>query len=110
MLSRRDFLRSAGGITALALTPAGNRLFAAPAAGPGPRLPLFTVIPYIQPGANSTLTDGRESVVVAWQTLEGIADFAVEFGETERYGRTAVCQSLARNAGHGGDAERRMNW
>ena len=110
MLSRRDFLRSAGGITALALTPVGNRLFAAPAAGPGPRLPLFTVIPYIQPGPNSVLDDGRESVVVAWQTLEGIADFAVEYGETERYGRTAVCQSLPRNAGHGGDAERRMNW
>jgi hypothetical protein len=109
VLSRRDFLKSAGGITALALTPLGDRLYAAPAVD-GPRLPLFTVLPYLQPGPNSRLVDGRESLVVAWQTLEGIADFMVEYGETDAYGRSAVCQSLPRAAGHGGDAERRHNW
>ncbi len=90
MLSRRHFLKSAGGITALALTPLGDGVFAASVTG-GPRLPLFTVLPYIQPGANSRLVDGRESVVVAWQTLEGAADFLVEYGDTQRYGRSAVC-------------------
>jgi len=109
MLSRRNFLKSAGGITALALTPLGDGVFAASVTG-GPRLPLFTVLPYIQPGANSRLVDGRESVVVAWQTLEGAADFLVEYGDTQRYGRTVVCQSASRAAGHGGDAERRRNW
>src|SRR5215831_14965254 len=109
VLTRRDFLKSAGGITALALTPFGDRVFAAPAAN-GPRLPLFTALPYLQPGPNSRFVDGRESMVVAWQTLEGAADFVVEYGDTEAYGRSAVCQSLPRAAGHGGDAERRHNW
>jgi hypothetical protein len=109
MVSRRDFLRSAGGVTVLALTPFGDGLFAAPA-GNGPRLPFFTVVPYVQPGNNSRLVEGHESVVVAWQTLDGVADFGVEWGETERYGRMAACASTPRAAGHGGDAERRLNW
>ena len=109
MLSRRDFLKSAGGVTALALTPLGDGLFAAPAAG-GPRLPLFTVVPYVQPGHNTRLVDGRESPIVAWQTLEGLADFTVEYGETDKYGSAAKCRSVPRAAGKGGDAERRLNW
>ena len=109
MLTRRDFLRSAGGVTALALTPLGDGVFAAPSTD-GPRLPLFTVLPYIQPGENSRLVDAGESVVVAWQTLDGRADFTVDFGDTEAYGRSAVCGSVVRAAGHGGDAERRLNW
>jgi hypothetical protein len=109
VLSRRDFLKSAGGVTALALTPLGDGLFAAPSIN-GPRLPLFTVLPYIQPGANSRLVDGRESVVVAWQTLAGAADFVVDYGDTAQYGRAAACDSLSRAAGHGGDSERRLNW
>jgi hypothetical protein len=52
-ISRRHFLRSAGGVTFLALVPAERGLFAAPAAEGGVRLPLFTVLPYIQPGANN---------------------------------------------------------
>ena len=110
MLSRRDFLRSAGGVTALALSPIGDGLFAATTQGVGPRLPLFTVVPYIQPGAESELHDGRESIVVAWQTLDGGADFSVEFGATERYGRIAGCDRRPRAAGRGGDSEARLNW
>jgi hypothetical protein len=67
-ISRRHFLRSAGGVTFLALVPAGRGRFAAPTAQGSPRLPLFTVLPYIQPGANSLLQDGNESMIVAWQT------------------------------------------
>ncbi|HZR24480.1 MAG TPA: metallophosphoesterase [Vicinamibacterales bacterium] len=110
MLTRRDFLRSAGGVTALALTPIGKGLFAAPVTTGGPRLPLFTVTPYIQPGSGSLLHDGGESVVVAWQTLDSPADFAVDFGSTDRYERTATCESAPRPAGHGGDTEARRNW
>ena len=68
MITRRDFLRSAGGVTALALTPVGRGLFAAPAALDGPRLPLFTTLPYIQPGSASFLKPGQETMVVTWQT------------------------------------------
>src|SRR5260221_9872666 len=103
MITRRDFLRSAGGVTALALSPIGEGLFAAPASHDGPRLPLFTIVPYIQPGPGSALQNGRESIVVAWQTFEGVADFAVDFGATERYGRIARCGSLPRASGRGGD-------
>lgn len=110
MITRRDFLRSAGGLTALALTPAAGGVFAAPAPLNGPRLPFFTTLPYIQPGVNSRLQHDRESMVVAWQTQEGPADFSVDFGPTDRYGRTVISQSSARPAGHGGDGESRLNW
>jgi 3',5'-cyclic AMP phosphodiesterase CpdA len=107
---RRDFLRSAGGITFLALSPLGRNLFAAPTPVAGPRLPLFTVLPYIQPGPNSRLVRGQECMVVAWQTHPDKADFTVEFGPTERYGRTVHVVSLPRLSGRGGDVEGRLNW
>ena len=74
------------------------------------RLPLFTVLPYIQPGANSLLQDGKESMIVAWQTFAGAAEFSVEFGATPQYGAAAVVTHVARTAGKGGDAEQRFNW
>jgi len=110
MISRRDFLRSAGGVTALALRPIRDGLFAAPLSSDGPRLPLFTVVPYIQPGPGSELCDGSETTVVAWQTLAGPADFIVEFGDTTRYERTARCEPRRRPSGRGGDSEARVNW
>jgi acid phosphatase type 7 len=76
-ISRRDFLRIAGGITFLSLVPVGDGLFAAPA---GNAMPLFTVIPYIQPGPASKLVDGQESIVVAWQTEYAPAQFEVRYG------------------------------
>jgi hypothetical protein len=85
MISRRDFLRSAGGVTALALRPIRDGLFAAPQGADGLRLPLVTVVPYIQPGSRSELCDGGETMVVAWQTLAGAAEFTVEFGEAAFY-------------------------
>jgi hypothetical protein len=110
MITRRDLLRSAGGVTLLALRPAGHGLFAAQASADGPRLPLFTTLPYIQPGSGSRLEEGDESMIVAWQTQMGHADFAVDFGPSERYGHTATCDHRVRVSGRGGDGEPRLNW
>src|SRR5664279_874307 len=88
-ISRRTFLRSAGGVTFLALVPVGRGLFAASTLEARARLPLFTVLPYIQPGPNSLLSDGHESMVVAWQTYAEVADFSAEFGSTTQYGIAA---------------------
>ena len=109
-VSRRDFLRSAGGVTFLALTPIGRNAFAAPASIPGPRLPLFTVLPYVQPGPNSRLVEGRESMIVAWQTHPETADFTMEYGATTSYGREVRVSHVPRLSGRGGDVEGRFNW
>ncbi|RYX85079.1 hypothetical protein EON83_07480 [bacterium] len=97
--SRRQFLRSAGGVTFLALTPIGRGLFAAAADGQGAELPVFTALPYIQPGNGSRLIDKRESVVVAWQTENRDAKFTFVYGPTKTYGKTAVVTRIARVAG-----------
>jgi hypothetical protein len=110
LINRRDFLRSAGGVTFLGLTPVGRGLFAGPATESYPQLPLFTVLPYIQPGSQSALTDGHDSLVVAWQTHPPLGDFAVDFGATEQYGMEAALTHAARASGHGGDVEARYNW
>jgi len=109
MISRRTFLKSAGGVTLLALKPLGRGLFAAPALD-SPRLPLFTALPYIQPGAGSVLTSDAESMVLAWQTVAGDADFAVDFGLSPAYGRSTRPSRAERVAGRGGDVEARLNW
>jgi hypothetical protein len=109
-INRRDFLRSAGGVTFLALTPVGRGLFATTTSEAVPRLPLFTAVPYIQPGSGSALIEGRESIVVAWQTHASMADYAVDFGTTEGYGNKATVTHAARAARQGGDAETRYNW
>jgi hypothetical protein len=109
-ISRRHFLRSAGGVTFLALAPIGRGVFAAPAVEGGAKLPLFTVLPYIQPGPNSVLADGQESMIVAWQTLADAADFSADFGLTPKYGSEAAVMHAPRMAGRGGDAEQRSNW
>src|SRR5712691_10140468 len=110
MICRRDSLRSAGGVSLLALGPIDDGLFAAPAPLDGPRLPLFTVPPYLQPESGSALKDGDEPMVVAWQTLEGAADFVVDFGPSERDGRVARCERRPRASGHGDDEGPRLNW
>ena len=109
-VSRREFLRSAGGVTFLALTPVGSNVFAAPAADPSARLPLFTVLPYIQPGSQSVLEAGQESMIVAWQTLPKAADFAVDFGPTKSYGGSAVIGHVPRLSGRNDEVEGRFNW
>ncbi len=108
--SRREFLRTAGGVTFLALTPLRGGAFAAPESAAGPRLPFFTALPYIQPGANSRLKAGQDSMIVAWQTQAGAAQFSVEYGDSAAYGRSAVVASVTRLSGRGGDVEPHRNW
>jgi acid phosphatase type 7 len=109
-IDRRTFLRSAGGVTFLALMPVRRGLFAAPETPGRVALPLFTVLPYIQPGPGSTLRDGDEAMMVAWQTHPAVADFAVEFGLTPSCDMSAAVTNRPRAAGHGGDVETRLNW
>jgi hypothetical protein len=84
----------------LALLPAESGAFARrwraiAAAGDEPPL-LYTALPYLQPGPASTLVPGHESVVLAWQTEDRPAEFAVEYGPTTAYGRTATIESRLR--------------
>lgn len=106
-LSRRRFLQSAGGVTFLALSPLGRGLFAAP--NLNKRLPIFSVLPYLQPGDNSSFQNGRESLVVAWQTLDG-GDFRVEYGPSKAYGQVAGIAAVRRFSGTADDGELRWNF
>ena len=91
-ITRRQLLQAAGGMTFLALTPAGSGLYAATLkpeqehkptstkTGAGPRT-LFTALPYIQPGtASSKLVEGQEALVIAWQTNGVLANYTLEYG------------------------------
>ena len=99
-LSRRQLLQAAGGVTFLALTPTESGLFAAtfdrksrrqsPDKTPN-ALPLFTALPYLQPGVSgSKLVEGQESIVVAWQTNGTLADYRVEYGSAQSLDKTAT--------------------
>jgi hypothetical protein len=85
-LTRRQLLQAAGGVTFLALAPTSGGLFKPAFAAQSsrhepPALPLFTALPYIQPGpAGTTLVDGKESLVIAWQTNYLSAKYSLEYG------------------------------
>jgi hypothetical protein len=109
-LTRRQLLQAAGGITFLALAPTRDGAFAGTFAqsktsGILPPLPVFTAVPYLQPGTtNSRLIEGKEAIVVAWQTNGVPASFALEYGPTTSLGQTADIRkqerlSPARKAG-----------
>jgi hypothetical protein len=106
-VKRREFLKSAGGLTCLALMPAGRGLFALADPPAGQRLPMFTALPYIQPGPGAA---SGETMVVAWQTQPGRAAFDVEFGVSDKYGSAAAVDHRPRIAGRLGNLETRSNW
>ena len=108
-LSRRAFLRSAGGITFLALTPIGRGLFAAPGHASS-ALPIFTALPYVQPGPAGKLTDGQEAVVIAWQTERKPADFEITYGQGKPTGQSARVQTAQRWSGDASEGEGRVNY
>jgi len=87
-VTRRSFLKFAGGVTFLSLVPTNQGLFAAPASGE--LLPLFTVVPYIQPGPASKLAANADTLVVAWQTELLPADFEVTYGVSKAYINSAT--------------------
>jgi hypothetical protein len=90
-ISRRELLKAAGGLTFLALIPAARGRFSLGSlASWSGELPLFTALPYVQPGDNSLLVHGRERTLLAWQTDAKPADFTVTFGRRSRYGRSAA--------------------
>ncbi len=91
--NRRELL--AGGVTFLALLPTPQGLYAA-AFGVGgkslkePALPLFTALPYLQPGAKgSLLIEGQESIVIVWQTNNVKAEFTLDYGFESKLDRKA---------------------
>ena len=96
-ISRREFLQFAGGVTFLALAPNGHGLFAATEADA--HLPLFTVLPYIQPGSASQLKENADTLVVAWQTERGPAEFSVFYGLSKKYRQTAAIATGERMIG-----------
>jgi hypothetical protein len=70
-LSRREIFQAAGGFTLLGLIPTLEGFTAPEAQTPpaaGAARPVFTALPYLQPGDASALKEGQESIVVAWQT------------------------------------------
>ncbi|HLK57304.1 MAG TPA: metallophosphoesterase [Chthonomonadaceae bacterium] len=103
-LTRRQLLQAAGGITFLALAPTRDGAFAATFAQNKtsdipPPLPIFTALPYLQPGtANSKLVEGKEAIVVAWQTNETPAAFELEYGPTTSLGQKATLSKQERTS------------
>ncbi len=121
-LTRRQMLQAAGGVTFLALTPTHGGLYAAtfapPKAAPGKStegqssasertaLPLFTALPYLQPGSGSSaLSDGHESIVIAWQTNSVPAKFTLDYGA----GSLTQSAEIAKSERMSGDHEDNSN-
>lgn len=111
-VSRRQFFRTAGGATLLAIAPSLSALSAAAPeiARPDASLPLFTALPYVQPGAGSALTPGQDGKVIAWQTTVVPANFTLEYGPTEKLGHTAPIEHTQRWSGDTDDGEGRFNY
>jgi hypothetical protein len=81
-LSRRRLLRAAGGAALFAATggDSAGRLFAAAPGTAKTARPIFTALPYLQPGADGgpfRAGQAADSLVVAWQTNAVTADFTL---------------------------------
>ena len=79
--------------------------------GPGKgRPPVFTALPYLQPGpAGSKLVEGNESIVIAWQTDATKAAFELTYGERSLK-TSADITSVSRQAYGKDDGEARINY
>jgi len=110
-ISRRELLKAEGGLTFLALVPAARGRFAPESwLGAKRRSPLFTALPYVQPGDHSRLEPEREGIVLAWQTDATPGEFMVDFGPTGRYGRRAEVVARRSWSGDADDGEWRFNY
>ncbi len=122
-MTRRNLLQAAGGVTFLALLPGGtvapaiaaealgrnisggDALLTAPGAG---LLPVFTALPFLQPGgAGTRLSENDETVVLAWQTDDTPAEFSVSVGKKrgDKTNTTVTPERSERHWGKGEDAE-----
>ena len=109
-LTRRQFLRSAGGITFLALAPTGRGLFAAAEKLRPLSIPVFTALPYVQPGPHAKLMPAAEVARLAWQTERTEAKFEVHFGRDNTYGQTGAIERSSRDYAGRGDKVSRFNY
>ena len=86
-LSRRQILQAAGGITFLATLPTLGRAEPTEPSTPGVKkaklFPVFTALPYLQPGAPSKLVEGQEEITIAWQTDAVPMEFTLTYGEND---------------------------
>jgi hypothetical protein len=115
-LSRRQLLQAAGGVTLLTLVPrqssaeSGHTGYEYPMAKAGTtRPPVFTALPYLQPGGASKLVDGDESIVIAWQTDDLPTEFEVSYGKGSLDQKASV--AVSKRMPHGkDDGEARLNY
>ena len=112
-ISRRGLIQAAGGFTFFALAPKFDGFFESTVDHVDPmgqRLPVFTAIPYLQPGpAGSRLIDGQESMLIVWQTDSVMANFEVTYG---RKGASNVAEVVRtpRNMSFKRESDRRVNY
>jgi len=109
-ISRRELLKAAGGLTFLAVVPAARGRFVLEPPSLARGGPVFTALPYVQPGDTSRLVPDREETVLAWQTDSSPAEFTVVYGRTRRYGSAARVTAVPRRSGEGADGEARLNY
>ncbi len=119
-LSRRQMLQAAGGITFLASlqelalaagsmpsTPMATSV--EPLAGPAKLFPVFTALPYLQPGASSKLVENQEEITIAWQTDAVPMNFTLSYGEND-FSEVATIVSHLRTVGYRREKDKRINY
>ena len=109
-LSRRSLFQAAGGLTLLAAVPEALGEMPAPRPVGSALLPVFSALPYLQPGPDgSRLVDGHESMVVAWQTDTTPARFELTYGQRGTEHQADVT-SVSRGKEDRRVTERRINY
>lgn len=96
--------------TGLAEGLVGGRIGGLEAAYLDGSLPLFTALPYVQPGPGGAARAGGEAMVIAWQTVVAAAAFEAHYGPTAALGATARIERTERWSGDAEDGERRYNY
>ena len=108
-VSRREVFQAAGGFTLLSLLPTAASA-QAPAEGHSHEparakaRPVFTALPYLQPGPASGLKDGEESIVIAWQTNGVPGEYALDYD-----GRKAEINRRTLKGGAMSEGEQRID-
>jgi acid phosphatase type 7 len=109
-VSRRDVFQAAGGFTLLTLLPDMAEACSSTAltfdqAARAKARPVFTALPYLQPGAASVLKDGDEAIVIAWQTNGVGGEYELTYD-----GRKATIDQRTLKGGDATESEKRLNY